>query len=145
MQRDKLARECGLRLLNNMFKAKRAERTASALYLWAGTNVKTGGGVSDGPSQVSTYTNEPRNATIMCMPFVFYYQCIPCMPDSLRLASLRHPTSVTNDASAASRVLFSLASVLFRTTSTTSRCRWRASSAVCSCVFRPPGDLLRLS
>jgi len=51
MQRDKLARECGLRLLNNMFKAKRAERTASALYLWAGTNVKTGGGVSDGPSQ----------------------------------------------------------------------------------------------
>jgi len=36
MLRDKLARECGLRMLNSMFKAKRAQRIASTLYLWAG-------------------------------------------------------------------------------------------------------------
>ena len=45
--RNRMQQECALRLMNAVFKRCRESRLASALYLWAGTNVGGGGGKGD--------------------------------------------------------------------------------------------------
>ena len=42
--RNRMQQECALRLMNAVFKRCRESRLASALYLWAGTNVGGGSG-----------------------------------------------------------------------------------------------------
>lgn len=48
--RNRMQQECALRLMNAVFKRCRESRLASALYLWAGTNV---GGGSGGKGEIT--------------------------------------------------------------------------------------------